>query len=149
MTLESDIGCLKSIPLFRGVPGPRLKLLALMGERLYFPAGTVITEEGDKPEEVYCVLEGEVELSHDFSDGRQKTFRLATGSLIGDVPLLCNQTYAARSTAKTDVVALRLPRTLFFELLDNIPEFSVALSRDLAGRLYRLADSVLHGEKTH
>ncbi|MBR3194983.1 cyclic nucleotide-binding domain-containing protein, partial [Bosea sp. (in: a-proteobacteria)] len=103
----------------------------------------------DKPEEVYCVLEGEVELSHEAPEGRSKTFRLASGSLIGDVPLLCNQTYAARSTAKTDVVALRLPRALFFELLDNIPEFSVALSRDLAGRLYRLADSVLHGEKTH
>lgn len=149
MTLESDISCLKSIPLFKGLPGPRLKLLCLMGERLYFPAGTVMTEEGEKPEEVYCVLEGEVELAHDFSDGRQKSFRLATGSIIGDVPLLCNQTYAGRTTAKTDVVALRLPRALFFELLDNIPEFSVALSRDLASRLYRLADSVLHSEKTH
>jgi len=149
MTLESDIGCLKSIPLFRSLPGPRLKLLALMGERLHFPAGTVITEEGVRPEEVYCVLEGEVELSHDAPGERPKTFRLASGSLIGDVPMLCNQTSGARSTAKTDVVALRLPRALFFELLDNIPEFSVALSRDLAGRLYRLADSVLHGEKTH
>jgi len=146
MTLESDIGCLKSIPLFRGLPGPRLKLLALMGERLYFPAGTVITEEGNRPEEVYCLLEGEVELRHERADGSVKSLRLASGSLIGDVPLLCNQPNAARATAMSDVTALRLPRTLFFELLDNIPEFSVALSRDLAGRLYRLANSVLHEE---
>ncbi len=149
MTLESDISCLKSIPLFRSLPGPRLKLLALMGERLYFRPGSVISEEGEKPEEVYCILEGEVELSHELSDGRQKTFRLATGSIIGDVPLLCNQRYAGRVSAKTEVTALRLPRELFFELLDNIPEFSVALSRDLASRLYRLADTVLHSEKTH
>jgi CRP-like cAMP-binding protein len=149
MTLESDISCLKSIPLFRGLPGPRLKLLALMGERLYFEAGTVISEEGDKPEEVYCLLKGEVELAHDFADGRRKAFKLGTGSIIGDVPLLCNEVYAGRYTATSDVVALRLPRALFFELLDSIPEFSIALSRDLASRLYRLGDTVLHGEKTH
>ena len=53
-----------------------------------------------------------------------------------------------RITAKTDVSMLRLPRELFFELLDGVPEFAVALSRDLATRLYRLAGAVLRGEKT-
>ena len=45
--------------------------------------------------------------------------------------------------------ALRLPKDLFFELLETIPDFSLALSRDLAARLYRLADFTLHGEKVH
>lgn len=146
MTLESDINCLKSIPLFRSLPASRLKLLALMGERRQFPAGSVISEDGQRPQEVYCVLEGEIELSHAHADSHQRSFRLASGSIIGDVALLCNETTVGRVSAKTDVSMLRLPRELFFELLDSIPEFSVALSRDLASRLYRLAGAVLRGE---
>ena len=38
---------------------------------------------------------------------------------------------------------------MFFELLETIPDFSIALSRDLASRLYKLADAVLHSEKVH
>lgn len=148
MTLESDISCLKSFPLFRSLPASRLKLLALMGERRHFTAGALISEEGQKPQEVYCILEGEVEISHPLADGQARSFRLATGSLLGDVPLLCNEPTVGRITAKTDVSMLRLPRELFFELLDSIPEFAVALSRDLASRLYRVAGAVLRGEKT-
>ncbi|WP_332698330.1 cyclic nucleotide-binding domain-containing protein [Bosea sp. (in: a-proteobacteria)] len=147
MTLESDISHLKSIPLFRSLPASRLKLLALMGERRQFPAGSVITEEGQRPQEVYCVLEGELEISHAHADSHQRSFRLATGSIVGDVALLCNEASVGRISAKTDVSMLRLPRELFFELLDSIPEFAVALSRDLASRLYRLAGAVLRDEK--
>ena len=62
------------------------------------------------------------------------------GSLFGDVPILCDQSYIGEVAAKTDLVVLRLPKDLFFELLETIPDFSIALSRDLASRLYRLAD---------
>ena len=149
MTLETDITCLRRLPLFRSLPGPRLKLVALMGERLHFDAGARIIAEGEMPEGVYVVLEGEVEISHERSDGRSKRFLLASGSIIGDVPILCGQSYVGEVTAKSDVSTLRLPKDLFFELLETIPDFSIALSRDLAARLYRLADFVLHDEKVH
>lgn len=149
MTLESDIVCLRSIPLFSSLPAPRLKLLALMGEKLHFDAGTVIIEEGEKPEGVYFILRGEVELSHQRDDGHTKRFLFETGSIFGDVPMLCDQSYIGEVAAKTDVSALRLPKDVFFELLGTVPDFCVALSRDLASRLYRLADFVLHSEKVH
>lgn len=150
MTLESDLSCLRSVPLFRSLPGPRLKLVALMGERLQFEPGTVIISEGEKPEGVYFVLEGEAELSHEEPGGSARRFTFKPGSLFGDVPILCDQGYIGEVAAKTDLVVLRLPKDLFFELLETIPDFSIALSRDLASRLYRLADSVLHsGEKVH
>lgn len=146
MTLESDIGCLKSIPLFQSLPPPRLKLLALMGERLRFSAGSVISREGLKPQEVFCVLEGQVEISNPQAGEGHESLSLSTGSMLGDVPLLCGRVSAGRVTAKTDVVVLRLPRELFFELLDSVPEFAMALTRDLACRLYRLAGAVLQRE---
>lgn len=149
MTLETDIACLRQLPLFRSLPSPRLKLVALMGERLNFDAGTQIIAEGERPEGVYFILEGEVELSHERADGYSKRFLFESGSIIGDVPMLTGQTYVGQVTAKSDVSALRLPKDLFFELLETVPDFSLALTRDLASRLYRLADFVLHSEKVH
>lgn len=149
MTLETDIGCLKRLPLFQSLSGPRLKLVALMGEKLHFEAGVQIIAEGEQPEGVYVVLEGEVELSNERTDGRNKRFLLASGSIIGDVAILCGQVNVGEVTAKSDVWALRLPKDLFFELLETVPDFNMALSRDLASRLYRLADYVLHHEKVH
>lgn len=149
MTLEADISSLGRLPLFRSLPPPRLKLVALMGEKLHFAAGEQIIEEGDQPEGVYVVLQGEVEISHESPDGHGPRLQLNSGSLIGDVPLLCGQSYVGAVTAKSAVSALRLPKDLFFELLETIPDFSLALSRDLASRLYRLADFTLHGEKVH
>jgi len=149
MTLETDIGCLRRLPLFQSLPGPRLKLVALMGEKLRFEAGARIIAEGEEPEGVYVVIEGEVEISHERTDGRNKRFLLATGSIIGDVSILCGQAHVGEFTAKSDVTTLRLPKDLFFELLETVPDFSLALSRDLASRLYRLADFVLHDEKVH
>ncbi|CAN5307423.1 N/A [soil metagenome] len=149
MTLEADIACLGRLPLFKSLPPPRLKLVALMAEKLHFDAGTQIIEEGEKPEGVYVVLQGEVEISHESPDGHGPRLQLNSGSIIGDVPLLCGQSYVGAVTAKSAVNALRLPKDLFFELLETIPDFSLALARDLASRLYRLADRTLHGEKVH
>lgn len=147
MTLETDLGCLKRLPLFDSLPAPRLKLVALMGEKLSFPAGEQIIAAGDEPENVYIVMEGEVVIGHGGAEGEGRRFLMATGSIIGDVPMLCGQNYVGAVTAKTDVVALRLPKDLFFELLESIPDFGLALSRDLASRLYRLANYVLNDEK--
>ena len=149
MTLETDIAHLRRLPLFQSLPAPRLKRVALMGEKLHFAAGTLIIAEGEQADGVYVVLEGELELSHERTDGRSRRFLLDTGSIIGDVPILCGQAYVGEVTAKSDVSTLRLPKDLFFELLETIPDFSLALSRDLASRLYRLADFVLHDEKVH
>jgi CRP-like cAMP-binding protein len=149
MTLETDIAGLREFPLFRALPGPRLKLVALMGDKLHFEPGTRIIREGDRPDGVYFILGGAVELAHVRSDGTTKLFVFEAGSIFGDVPMLCGRPYVGEVVAQTDVSALRLPQDLFFELLETIPDFSVALARDLASRLYRLADFVLHNEKVH
>lgn len=143
MTLENDIGCLKSLPLFRDLPTSRLKLLALMGERLRFVPGTVLVSDSDRPDGVYVVLQGEVEFSQDRDDGEGRRFRKEAGSLFGDVSLLSGQRFMGRVSAKTEVQALRIPRDLFFELLQTVPEFSLAICRDLATRVAKLANVVL------
>lgn len=149
MSLDTDLTCLRRLPIFGTLPSPRLKLVALMGQKLEFAAGDHIIHAGEEPAGVHVVLEGEVEITQEHAGGGGRSITLSSGSLLGDVPILCGRRYLGEVTAKSAVSALWLPKDLFFELLETIPDFSLALSRDLASRLYRLADAALHEEKTH
>lgn len=149
MTLETDISCLGQLPLFRSLPGPRLKLVALMGERLKFAPGATIITRGEEPEGVLLILRGDVEMLRPDAEEEGGGFAFQSGSIIGDVPLLSGQTYLGDIRAISQVEALLLPKDLFLELLQTVPDFGMAIARDLAVRLYRLAGHVLENEKVH
>jgi CRP/FNR family cyclic AMP-dependent transcriptional regulator len=144
MSLETDIGCLRCLPLFQDMPASRLKLVALMGERLQFEPGAVLISPQEKLEGVYVILGGEVEILQPSEDGEERAFVKDTGSITGDVSLLSGKPFSTTIRAKSRVLALRIPKDLFFELLQTVPEFSLAVCRDLADRVHRLASVLLH-----
>ena len=148
MSLEADIGCLRSLPLFRDMPPSRLKLVALMGERLRFEPGAVLIDQKDRLDGVYVILEGDVEFSQSGADGEGRRFQKDAGSITGDVSLLSGRPFIGTVSAKTPVLALRIPKDLFFELLQTVPEFSLAVCRDLADRVHRLASVLLREHET-
>lgn len=143
MSLENDIGCLRGLPLFQDMPASRLKLVALMGERLQFEPGAVLISPQERLAGVYVIMEGEVEISQPRENGDERRFVKDTGSITGDVSLLSDKPFIATVSAKSRVLALRIPKDLFFELLQTVPEFSLAVCRDLAGRVHRLASVLL------
>lgn len=148
MSLETDIGCLRSIPLFQDMPASRLKLVALMGERLQFEPGAVLISPQEKLSGVYVIMEGEVEILQPRENGEERRFLKDTGTITGDVALLSGQPFIATISAKSRVLALRIPKDLFFELLQTVPEFSLAVCRDLAARVHRLASVLLREHET-
>lgn len=148
MSLETDIGCLRCMPLFQDMPASRLKLVALMGERLQFEPGDILISPQEKLAGVYVIMEGAVEISQPREDGEERRFVKDTGSITGDVALLSGKPFIATVSAKSQVLALRIPKDLFFELLQTVPEFSLAVCRDLADRVHRLASVLLHEHET-
>ena len=62
--------------------------------------------------------------------------------------LLSGKPFIATVSAKSHVLALRIPKDLFFELLQTVPEFSLAVCRDLADRVHRLASVLLREHET-
>ena len=148
MSLETDLGCLRGMPLFQGMPASRLKLVALMGERLQFEPGAVLIHPQERLEGVYVIMEGEVEILQPGEDGEERAFVKDTGSITGDVALLSGKPFSVTIRAKSQVLALRIPKDLFFELLHTVPEFSLAVCRDLADRVHRLASVLLHEHET-
>lgn len=148
MSLETDLGCLRCLPLFQDMPASRLKLVALMGERLQFEPGAVLINPQERLDGVYVIMEGEVEISHLGENGDERRFVKDTGSITGDVSLLSGKPFSTTIRAKSRVLALRIPKDLFFELLQTVPEFSLAVCRDLADRVHRLASVLLHENET-
>ncbi|WP_454655569.1 Crp/Fnr family transcriptional regulator [Bosea beijingensis] len=148
MSLETDLGCLRGMPLFQGMPASRLKLVALMGERLQFEPGDILISPQEKLAGVYVIMEGEVEILQPRENGEERAFVKDTGSITGDVALLSGKPFSVTIRAKSQVLALRIPKDLFFELLHTVPEFSLAVCRDLADRVHRLASVLLHEHET-
>ena len=146
MTLESDVGCLQTIRIFRNVDPARLKLVALMSERIQYDPGDHIFHEGQRSDAAFFVLSGEVEISRDTPKGRLYALSLEAGALFGAAAILCDQAYQGDAIAKSDVVALRLSKELFFELMQSVPEFAVAVARDLAARIHHMATAVFEAE---
>jgi CRP-like cAMP-binding protein len=143
MTIEADTTSLKELQIFSKVESKRLKLLAMMSERLTYAKGQHIVREGETPSAAYIVISGEVEVSRNTPCGQLHALSLGTGALFGDVPLLSNETYLGNATATTDVTVLRLGKDLFLEMIETVPEFAIAVIRDIASRLYQLTAQVL------
>lgn len=147
MTIECDTTSLQNLRIFNKVDAKRLRLVAMMAERLQYDAGERLVREGDIPETIFIVVSGEVELWRSTPCGHMYALSLGSGALLGDVPMLCDKPCLANATAKTQVVVLSLGKDLFFELLHSVPEFAVAVSRDIASRLYHVTRRLFESER--
>lgn len=135
MTLDTEVSSLKQVPLFREVEPSRLKLLAFTSERVHFEAGQRFFAQGDESDAAYLILEGEAAVSLDGPQGPVRLALLRADALVGEMGILADQPRSATVTAETAVIALRIDRSVFLELLAQFPQIAIAVMRDLALRL--------------
>lgn len=137
MTLESEVKSLQAIPMFKGVEAARLKLLAFASERLRYDAGEEIFHQGDTSDAAYVILNGTVDVLLDTPSGRIHIARLPRGAIVGEMGILCDRTRTATIVAVDVVDTLKIGRSLFFDMMEEFPQMSIAVMRDLANRLER------------
>jgi len=107
--LERDVETLRNIPLFGGLPTPRLKLIAYTAEVLRFEPGETVVQQADHADCVYVIAEGEVEVHLATDDGRQvRLGTLGRHSLLGEIAVLCGGRRTATVQARTPVVTLKI-----------------------------------------
>jgi CRP-like cAMP-binding protein len=137
MTLDSEVQSLRQVPMFRDIDPARLKLLAFTGERVHFSAGQLFFQQGDAADAAYVILEGQAEVTLDTPSGPLKVAELARNDVVGEMGILSDTPRSATVTAATPVVALRIDKRVFLELLNQFPQMSIAVMRELAKRLER------------
>jgi CRP/FNR family transcriptional regulator, cyclic AMP receptor protein len=122
---------LAAVPLFEGLSKKQLRQISSLMTRLDWPAGKVLTREGQQGDEFVIVLEGEVEV-------RQRDRVVATrgpGEYVGEIALLDKRPRTATVVATTPVSIEVLSRREFMSLLAQAPELAEQIMATMAQRL--------------
>jgi len=137
MSLESEVQSLREVPMFRGVEGARLKLLAFASERVSYAAGQVLFSQGDPSDAAYVILEGSANVVIDTPTGSFKVAELGRNVIVGEMGVISDAPRSATVVANKDLVALRVGKDVFLGMIKEFPQVSIGIMRELARRLER------------
>ena len=122
---------LAAVPLFEGLSKQQLRRISRLMTRLDWPAGKVLTREGEQGDEFVIVLEGEVEVRQ----GDRVVATRGPGEYVGEIALLDKRPRTATVVATTPVLVEVLSRREFMSLLAEAPELSEQILATVAQRL--------------
>jgi Cyclic nucleotide-binding domain len=136
-TLEKMIG-LRSIGIFDDLEPEDLAQLARAGTEVWYRAGETLCQEGERGDEVFVLLDGEVSMVHATGPAERVLAVEGPGSCIGELAVLDPAPREASVVASTVAVrVLRLTGGAFRQALAASPAVSEAVIRILARRLRR------------
>ena len=126
---------LKRSPLFEGLSKRELAQLARESEDIEVPAGKVLCSEGERAQEFFVIVDGDVEVTR---NGQLLGTRGA-GEMIGEIALLADVPRTATVTAKTPLRVFVLTAPAFRRLIDANPQVERKVLRALAKRVVSLS----------
>ncbi|HEX8919058.1 MAG TPA: cyclic nucleotide-binding domain-containing protein [Chloroflexota bacterium] len=123
---------LRTVDLFSGIAGEDLAPLATVAEEARFKAGDILIRQGEVGDGLYIIVDGEVEIRAS-SDSQIAVRR--SGSVIGEMAVLSGQLRSATCIAASEVLALRMLRDDFLEMLAERPALALGIINILTQRL--------------
>ena len=134
-----------------------LQALANIAIRRTYKKKTVIIREGDDTDTMFILIEGEMRVYVEDEHGKQLTLRiLKSGDSFGEVALIGNFPRTASVMTITDCVVAAFAREKYLSFLEQHPEISLALAKNLANmvrdtteELSSIALSDVYGRVTH
>jgi CRP-like cAMP-binding protein len=133
--LSNDVSSLQQIQMFRDLDPAKLKLIALASQRANYRAGDYLLKQGDRADAVFVILEGNGRVLRHEDGAAVKVADVQSGAVVGEMGVVLDKPYSGSIVADTPVVALRIDKRTFLDLLTQVPQFSLALIRELASRL--------------
>ncbi|MBW2456735.1 MAG: cyclic nucleotide-binding domain-containing protein [Deltaproteobacteria bacterium] len=130
---------LATIPLFADLTTEQLVPVASVSRRASAAAGEVICEQGDMGDQLYLILEGEVEVTR---DGKRLAV-LRTGDCFGEMAILDDSPRSATVRALDEVALIATARADFRDLLQLYPGLARGIIAVLVERLRRTKPSWL------
>lgn len=104
--------------------------------RRYRPS-EIIFSEGDVPKYYYQIITGNVKLNNYNDDGKEiiQTL-LEEGQSIGESLLFMDKLYPMNAVALTECNIIRLPKSIFLDLMKLYPDLCLNMNKILSQRLY-------------
>lgn len=124
----------ESIPLFRGLRNAQARVVALMMEIRELPASASVFRVGEGGDDMYAVLDGELEVHLPGAGGSETVATLRRGDAVGEVALFSG-VRSADVVARTPVRLLRFTRADLDRLRRRYPRIAARVLENLSGIL--------------
>ncbi len=136
MPYIDPLDTLRSFPPFDGLDERTLQELAGDVRSVQLVAGDLLVEAGEVADELYVVLDGELEVLAPEQDGRAPVLtRLGPGAVVGEIAVLAGGRRSASLRAVGPVRAVGIAGRAFSELLRRAPQLGADLARTASQRL--------------
>jgi ATP-binding cassette subfamily B protein len=124
----TDTGVLDDLPVLRFLPEDTRALVVRHFVPASFPFGGVLASEGESTDALYVLVSGRARvIKHSDTDDEIPLNILRAGDSFGELELLDGLPRPATVRASSDVIALRLERSTFVNLVDRNPDIRTYL----------------------
>jgi signal transduction histidine kinase len=144
---EALLEQLRASPLFADVPDEPLQKLAKSAEPVHLRAGEQLIREGDPAEELYVVVNGELEIRKQSGKAEVALTRVGPGSIQGEIAAFERSRRMASVYAVGECNVLRLPFESVRAMLAADPDVATALLRTVTSRLRGIEEALRQREK--
>jgi CRP-like cAMP-binding protein len=128
--LEKTI-LLKSVDIFKNIPGDVLTRISQISEEIYHSEETLMFSEGDYGDSMFVVIDGNVRIHK----GDHHIVTLGKSTVLGDMALLDQEPRSADATAEAETTMLKISQDGFYELMAGNSEIMQQIIKMLSGRL--------------
>ena len=136
---------LASVDLFSALPEKLREELVGQLEYTPFAAGEAITREGDRDDGLYMIVRGEAVVRIGQGKDEREVARLTAGQFFGEMSLMTGEARTASVVAACDLVAYRVAKPAFQQILRDTPAIADQIAEVLVSR--RTALSAVRGER--
>lgn len=123
------------MPLFDTLTSAQLKLLAFTSEVLQYEKGEYLLRQGGKPDGVYVILSGRVEVIENTGRFPLNVDNTSSGALLGEMAVIRDEPRSASVIAVEKVEALKIPGERFLELITSNSHLARFVLKDLSTKL--------------
>lgn len=129
-------GVLKGTFIFSSLNDAEIDELAGLSFERTFAANEFIFHEGDAPDSLYIIAQGQVKVVKYSSQGKEFIVAFfSSGEMFGEVAVFQNRHYPASVQTATETRVLGIRRRDFLSFLADHPEISLKIINVLSGRL--------------
>jgi signal transduction histidine kinase len=125
---------LSRVPAFADLPEDQIAWFLSQSQEVNLKAGEVYARQGDPPESMFVLLEGEFQWRGEFG-GETIVIAGKVGDVTGALPFSRMKQFTVTGRAVSDGRILRFPSALFPELIQKMPELAKRLVGVMADRI--------------
>jgi len=141
MEYNELFGLLRRIPILESLSDANLKLLAFTAHHLTYEDGEVLFQMNDPSQDVYLLIEGEVEQLVANEHGEVLLGVSTKGQLFGEMAVIRSTPRLVTARAKGQAEVLCIEGEMFMQMATASPEAALAVMQQLALKISKLVDN--------